>query len=53
MSPDRCERDKGTKSALAGIKDLYGLPAAAIVPVKGVVEHLYNKECEGNIVIND
>ena len=53
VSLDRCERGKGTKSALAEIKDLYGCPTAAIVSMKDVVEHLYNRECEGSIVIND
>ena len=53
VSLDRCERGKGTKSALAEIKDLYGFPSAAIVSMKDVVEHLYNRECEGSIVIND
>ena len=53
VSLDRCERGKGTKSALAEIKDLYGFPTAAIVSMKDVVEHLYNRECEGSIVIND
>ena len=53
VSLDRCERGKGTKSALAEIKDLYGVPTAAIVSMKDVVEHLYNRECEGSIVIND
>ncbi|MCB7064660.1 orotate phosphoribosyltransferase [Enterocloster citroniae] len=53
VSLDRCERGKGTKSALAEIKYLYGFPTAAIVSMKDVVEHLYNRECEGSIVIND
>ena len=53
VSLDRCERGKGTKSALAEIKDLYGFPTAAIVSMKDLVEHLYNRECEGSIVIND
>ena len=53
VSLDRCERGKGPKSALAEIKDLYGFPTAAIVSMKDVVEHLYNRECEGSIVIND
>ena len=53
VSLDRCERGKGTKSALAEIKDLYGFPTAAIVSMKDVVERLYNRECEGSIVIND
>ena len=35
------------------IKDLYGFPTAAIVSMADVVEHLYNKEINGKVVIDD
>lgn len=53
VSLNRMERGKGTKSALDEIKDLYGFPAAAIVSMTDVVEHLYNKEVLGQVVIGD
>ena len=53
VSVDRMERGKGTKSALDEIKDLYGFPTAAIVTMADVTECLYNKECNGQVVIDD
>ena len=53
VSLNRMERGKGEKSALEEVKDLYGFPTAAIVSMKDVVEHLYNRECQGKIVIDD
>ena len=35
------------------IKDLYGFETAALVSMPEVVEHLYNKEVAGKVVIND
>ena len=35
------------------MKDLYGFETAAIVTMEDVVECLYNKECDGKVVIND
>ena len=52
-SLNRMERGKGDKSALEEIQELYGFKANAIVSMKDVVEHLYNKECLGQIVIDD
>ena len=34
-------------------KELYGFPTAAIVSMSDVVECLYNKECQGKVVIDD
>jgi len=44
---------KGEKCALDEIKELYGFPTAAIVSMSDVVECLYNKECQGKVVIDD
>lgn len=52
VSLNRMERGKGTKSALDEIKDLYGFPTAAIVSMADVVDHLYNKEKNGKVVID-
>ena len=53
VSLNRLERGKGEKSALEEIKELYGIEANAIVTMADVVEHLYNRECQGRIVIDD
>ncbi|SER91511.1 orotate phosphoribosyltransferase [Lachnobacterium bovis] len=43
----------GVKGALDEIQDKYGFPAHAIVTMEEVTEHLYNKECQGKVVIDD
>ena len=43
----------GVKCALDEVHDLYGFETNAIVTMKEVIEHLYNKECEGRVVIDD
>ena len=53
VSVDRMERGKGEKSALAEIEEKYGLKTAAIVTMAEVVEHLYNHEYKGRVVIDD
>lgn len=53
VSLNRMERGKNTKSALEEIKDLYGFNTSAIVSMDDVVEHLYNKECQGKVIIDD
>ena len=53
VSLNRMERGKGDKSALEEIQEKYGFPANAIVSMAEVTEHLYNKECNGKVVIDD
>lgn len=54
VSLNRMEVGKGgQKSALDEIRDLYGFQTSAIVTMDEVVEHLYNRECMGRIIIND
>ena len=53
VSVDRMERGQGTKSALTEIEENYGLKTTAIVTMAEVVEHLYNKEYKGKIIIDD
>ena len=53
VSLNRMERGKGEKSALEEVQELYGFKANAIVTMADVVEHLYNKECRGQVVIDD
>ena len=47
------ERGKGTKSALKEIEEKYGLNTTAIVTMEEVTEHLYNREYNGKIIIDD
>lgn len=54
VSLNRMEKGRDSeKSALEEIKEKYGFDANAIVSMADVVEHLYNKECNGKVVIND
>ena len=53
VSVDRMERGQGEKSALMEIEENYGLKTTAIVTMAEVVEHLYNRECNGKVVIDD
>lgn len=53
VSVDRMERGQGEKSALAEIEEKYGLKTTAIVTMAEVIEHLYNKEYNGRVVIDD
>ena len=54
VSLNRMEVGKGgEKSALEEVKDLYGFETNAIVTMEEVVEHLYNREYKGRVVIDD
>lgn len=53
VSLNRMERGKGEKSALQEVSELYGFKAAAIVSMADVVEHLHNKPCNGEVLIDD
>jgi len=53
VSVDRMERGQGTKSALTEISENYGLKTTAIVTMEEVVEHLYLREYNGKVVIDE
>lgn len=54
VSLNRMERGLSTdKCALDEIREKYGFDAYAIVSMEDVVEHLYNKPCNGKVVIDD
>ena len=53
VSVDRMERGQGEESALTEISRTYGFKTTAIVTMADVVEHLYNKPYQGNIIIDD
>lgn len=54
VSLNRMETGKGgEKCALDEIEDLYGFKTGAIVTMEEVVEYLYDKPCNGKVVIDD
>lgn len=53
VSVDRMERGQGEKSALFEIQEKYGFETTAIVTMEEVVEHLYNREYQGKVYIDD
>ena len=54
VSLNRMEVGLGGKmSALDEIREKYGFAANAIVSMDEVVEHLYNRPCQGRIIIDD
>ena len=54
VSLDRMEVGKGgQKCALEEVHDLYGFLTNAIVTMADVVEHLYNRPCQGRVLIDD
>ena len=54
VSLNRMEVGLGGKvAALDEIHEKYGFEAKAIVTMAEVVEHLYNRECQGRVVIDD
>lgn len=53
VSVDRMERGQGEKSTLKEIEEQFGFKTTAIVTMADVVEHLYNREYKGRVVIDD
>ena len=54
VSLNRMEKGLGgEKSALEEIREKYGYETNAIVTKEEVVEHLYNRTCQGRVVIDD
>ena len=53
VSVDRMERGQGEKSALTEVSEKYGFKTCAIVTMKEVIEHLYNRPYKGKVIIDD
>ncbi len=53
VSLNRQERGKTQQNALAEIREVYGIETGAIVSMEEVVEYLYNKPCNGKVLIDD
>ena len=53
VSVDRCEKGRGEESALKEISKKYNIKTASIVSMREVINYLYNKPCNGRIIIDD
>jgi orotate phosphoribosyltransferase len=53
VSVDRMERGTGDKSALAEIRDGYGMQTVSIVNIEEIVEHLRSQPVDGRMVVDD
>ncbi|GMQ59150.1 orotate phosphoribosyltransferase [Vallitalea sediminicola] len=53
ISVDRMEKGQGDESALNELAKKFDMRTCAIVTMDEVVEHLYNKEIKGKILIDD
>ncbi len=53
VSLNRMERGKTEKCALDEIEETYKMKTSAIVTMAEVIEHLYNRPCQGRVVIDD
>lgn len=53
ISVDRMEKGQGEQSALVELREKFGFTTCAIVTMEEVVEHLYNKEIDGRVLIDD
>lgn len=53
ISVNRMEKGLGEKSALIELEEKFGFKTCAIVTMAEVIEYLYNREVNGQVVIND
>jgi len=53
VSIDRQERGQTEKTALAELRDNFGIATAPIVTLDDVVAHLHNRQIDGRVVLND
>lgn len=53
VSLNRMEKGRSSQSALDEIHEKYGFEAKAIVTMAEVIEHLYNREYQGRVIIDD
>lgn len=53
ISVDRMEKGQGDESALNELAEKFNMKTCAIVTMDEVVEHLYNREIDGKVLIDD
>jgi orotate phosphoribosyltransferase len=53
VSIDRQERGQGDKSALAELRETFGIVTAPIITLDDVIAHLHNRPIDGRVVLDD
>jgi len=53
ISVDRKEKGMGGKTASQEVKDEFGIEVFSIVSITDILEALYNKEINGNVIVDD
>jgi orotate phosphoribosyltransferase len=53
VAVDRMERGQGERSALAELRDEYGMHTFAIVTIDEIMQHLRGREIDGRVVLTD
>ncbi len=53
VSVDRMEKGQSNKSALAEIKEEFGINTFSIVTLEEIVDYLHNREIDGKIILDD
>jgi len=53
ISVDRKEKGLSSKTAVQEIKEEFGIDVISIVSISDILEVLYNKEIDGNVVVDD
>ena len=53
VSVDRMERGAAEKSALAEMRDVFGMKTFAIVTLEEIIAFLYKREIDGSVIIGD
>ncbi len=53
VSVDRMERGTGSDTAIGELKDTYGISTFSIVTIEDIINHLYQTEIDGRVLIDD
>ena len=53
VAVDRMERGRGDRSALAELRETYGVKTAAIVTIEDIMQHLHGRAIDGKVVLSD
>ncbi len=53
VSVDRMERGSGSKTAIEELREEYEIPTYSILTVIDIINHLYQREIAGKVLIND
>lgn len=53
ISVNRMEKGQGSKTALAEVEEEFGIKTMSIVNIREIVAHLYGKEINGKVILDD